>query len=156
MLPDVAEHARFFDHLVELVPASFYYEDEFARLNPRFLSKAERKAHKDDVKVKAKAAKLEKFNPDKAATTLEVQRRRALKSKGQAAADGTSGDGPSPSGQKDADSAGGQPASGQPSGAPVAAGLRLQLSRSTSNRNELLERLHKKVEVRAASKCCSS
>eukprot|EP00198_Chlamydomonas_reinhardtii_P012362 XP_001701699.1 predicted protein [Chlamydomonas reinhardtii] len=75
MAVDVAEQAKFFDHLVELVPAKYYYDDEFAKVNPRFLAKAARDAFKAEAKTKAKEAKRERLDPDKAATTLELQRR---------------------------------------------------------------------------------
>ncbi|EFJ45299.1 hypothetical protein VOLCADRAFT_121188 [Volvox carteri f. nagariensis] len=147
MVPDVAEHARFFDHLVELVPAKFYYDDESARINPRHLAKAAREALKADAKSKAKIAKREKLDPDKAATTLELQRRKAQASKDHVLANGAGGDVATPSGRLDAVAgATGQPSGGQSSGPPAARGLNLQLSGGTLSRQELLERLHKKVE----------
>ncbi|GLI59811.1 hypothetical protein VaNZ11_001778, partial [Volvox africanus] len=135
--PDLAEHARFFDHLVELVPAKYYYGDDYEKVVPRHLAKAARAAFKADAKFKAKVAKREKLDPNKAATTLELQRRKA-----QAKDDDGDGSGPSPSGRKNAD-----PATTQPDSIPAAAkGLHLQLSGAAISRQQLLDRLHKKVE----------
>ncbi|GIM06995.1 hypothetical protein Vretimale_11211 [Volvox reticuliferus] len=138
MVPDLAEHARFFDHLVELVPAKFYYGDDYERVMPRHLAKAARAAFKADVKFKAKIAKREKLDPTTAATTLEVQRRKA-----QANPDDGDGKGPSPSGRKNADAVAVQPSEDQPA---AAKGLNLQLSGAALSRQQLLDRLHKKVE----------
>ncbi len=162
----VAEHARFFDHLVELVPAKYYYDDDASRMNPRHLAKAAREALKADVKFKAKLAKRERLDPDKAATTLEVQRRKKQEASGQqdkgaAGADGdqapatTSGkQGAKPAGGKGAAKGAAGKAKGDGKGAQqngsAAAGLQLQLSGGSLSRQELLERLHKKVEVGGA------
>ncbi|GLC33579.1 hypothetical protein PLESTB_000091000 [Pleodorina starrii] len=140
MVPDVAEHARFFDHLVELVPPRFYYDDD-ARVNTRFLKKEAREELKADVKFKAKIAKLEKLDPDKAVTTLELQRRKA-----QGKADVNGADCLEPSGTGNTIAAAKPGKDGQAAGAPAATGLNLQLSGASMSRNELLERLHKKVE----------
>ena len=136
----VAEHARFFDHLVELVPAKHYYEDEFAKVNPRFLAKAAREAHKAEVKAKAKLSKRDELDPDKATTTLEFQRRKSqAQQKPGLDAAGTD-DGPSTSGR---------PADNGSGGTAAPPGLTLQLSSGAASRQELLERLHKKMEVRS-------
>ncbi|KAG2446769.1 hypothetical protein HYH02_008329 [Chlamydomonas schloesseri] len=146
MAVDVAEQAKFFDHLVELVPAKYYYDDEFAKVNPRFLAKAARDALKAEAKTKAKEAKRERLDPDKAATTLELQRRKSQGANQKPAADGGADDAaPSTSGRKPAGAAAAAE-SGAAAGAAAASGLQLQLSGGSMSRQELLERLHKKVE----------
>jgi hypothetical protein len=135
----VAEHARFFDHLVELVPAKHYYEDEFAKVNPRFLAKAAREAHKAEVKAKAKLSKRDKLDPDKATTTLELQRRKNQAQQKPGSEVAGADDGPSTSGRA---------ADGDAGGLAAPPGLTLQLSSGAVSRKELLERLHKKMEVR--------
>lgn len=152
MAVDVAEQAKFFDHLVELVPAKYYYDDEFAKVNPRFLAKAARDAFKAEAKTKAKEAKRERLDPDKAATTLELQRRKSQGSNQKPAAEGGAAAddaAPSTSGRKAGGAA--AAASGAAAGAQAASGLQLQLSGGSMSRQELLERLHKKVEVRSGA-----
>ncbi|KAG2483321.1 hypothetical protein HYH03_017822 [Edaphochlamys debaryana] len=150
MLPDITECAKFFDHLVELVPAKYYYDDDLSRENPRHLAKAAREALKADVKFKAKVAKREKLDPDKVATTLEVQRRKSqAAAKGPEPAAGADAGAPSTSGRpaqgaKPKPTKGGAAAASE--GGDVAAGLQLQLSAGAASRQELLERLHRKVE----------
>lgn len=45
-----AEHAKFFNHLVDLIPARYYYEDDIERMNPKFMQKAARAAAKQQMK----------------------------------------------------------------------------------------------------------
>lgn len=144
--PSLHEIARFFDHLVELVPAKHYYDDDHQHLNPRFLAKAARAAAKEEMKVQGKLNKLAKLDPDQAETALDVQRRKqqaAAGEKQQAGTSGRKGDGALPA-------AGSQQQRGPgASGAEEqgSAGLQLQLSGASLTRQELLDRLHRKIEV---------
>lgn len=129
------EHARFFDHLVELVPAKHYYDDEHQHLNTRFLAKAAREAAKEEMKAQYKLNKRSKLDPDQAATALDLQRRKT-----QAGTSGRAGEeGPSTSQPT-------VPGKGQQQRQEQGAGLKLQLSGASLSRQELLERLHKKIE----------
>lgn len=78
MYPDLADsirdHARFFDHLVDLVPAKFYHGDNENLVNLRTMKKAARAAAKQDFKAAAKENKRVKLDPDAPATALEMQK----------------------------------------------------------------------------------
>ncbi|KXZ43523.1 hypothetical protein GPECTOR_88g466 [Gonium pectorale] len=161
MVTDVVEHARFFDHLVELVPAKYYYDDDFAKVNPRHLAKAAREAYRAELKQKKKELKRDKLDPNKMATTLAIQRQKSQAAQPGAAGGGHAPDvGPSTSGRGKQPAEAGKPPKG-PKGkggaaadagtdaganAGTAAGLQLQLSGAALSRDELLERLHKKME----------
>ena len=134
------EHARFFDHLVELVPAKHYYDDEHQHLNTRFLAKAAREAAKEEMKAQYKLNKRTKLDPDQAVTALDLQRRKTQ----AAGTSGRAGEQEGPSTSQPA-----APGKGQQQRQEQGAGLKLQLSGASLSRQELLERLHKKIEVGA-------
>ena len=113
---EVLQHSRFFDTLVELIPAKFYHAGDEEHVDLRTMKKAARAAVKQEFKAKAKENKLAKFDPDAPATALEVQQ-----SKQKQAADEQ----------------------------PFGAGTSLNLSGGKLTREELKEKLHKKLEVRA-------
>lgn len=67
-LPELAEHSRFFNNLVELIPARFY-RDEEDRIDLYSLNKAEKKAAKEEFRTKAKLNKLVKLSGDNVVET---------------------------------------------------------------------------------------
>lgn len=73
----VRAHARFFDHLVDLIPAKFYNGDGDDRVDLMSMKKAARAAAKQEFKAKYKENKLAKLDPDAPATTLEQQKAAA-------------------------------------------------------------------------------
>lgn len=122
---DVAQvqaHSRFFDHLVDLIPARFYH-DEQEHLDMKSLKKAERLAAKEEFKQKAKENKRTKLDPDAAVTALEQQKR-------QHASTGAEEDGEEQQ---------------QQAGPSASLNVGQKLSRE-----ELLERLRQKIQAREA------
>ena len=73
----LAEHSAFFDSLVELVPAKYYFEREEPLLNLKYMKKAERAQAKRALKEQYRKNKRAKLDPNSAQTALEVQRTRA-------------------------------------------------------------------------------
>jgi hypothetical protein len=73
---DLSSHARFFDHLVELVPAKYYLAAEQEQVNLKYLKKSTRDATKAAFKQQYKQNKRAKLDPDQAKTTLELQRQQ--------------------------------------------------------------------------------
>ena len=67
-------HSRFFDHLVELVPAKYYLAGEQEPLNLKYMKKSARDEAKAAFKQQYKQNKRAKLDPDRAKTTLELQR----------------------------------------------------------------------------------
>lgn len=86
----IKAHARFFDHLVDLIPARFYSDDADQKVNLFSLKKAERQKVKQDFKLQYKVNKRSKLDPDAPATTLE-QQKAAAASKGDEEGAGPSG-----------------------------------------------------------------
>ena len=74
---DLAEHSKFFDSLVELVPAKYYFEAEEPLLNLKYLKKADRAAAKRALKEQYRKNKRARLDPDTAQTSLDVQRASA-------------------------------------------------------------------------------
>ena len=59
--PELAEHSRFFNNLVDLIPSRFY-RDEEDRIDLYSLNKAEKKAAKDEFRAKARLNKFVKLS----------------------------------------------------------------------------------------------
>eukprot|EP00983_Pelagomonas_calceolata_P106101 1159199-Pelagomonas_calceolata.AAC.8 len=57
-------HSRFFDHLVDLIPAKYYRADEHEHVELRFLPQQAKAAAKQDFKKQAKANKRRKLDPN--------------------------------------------------------------------------------------------
>lgn len=123
------QHSRFFDHLVELVPAKHYYDDDLEVLNLKFMKSAARVAAKATMKEQYKINKRAKLDPSTPVAGPNAQQRNAQAGGASSAPD--SNDAPSTS----------APASSRP-GAPS-----LNLAAGSSSRQELLDKLHKKIEV---------
>lgn len=69
----IEQHAKFFDSLVDLVPAKHYYDGDTEKINLKYEKKQARQAYKQEFKEKYKANKRQQLDPDKAVTTLKVQ-----------------------------------------------------------------------------------
>ena len=78
---DLSAHSAFFDSLVELVPAKYYFEPEEPLLNLKYMKKADRAAAKRALKEQYRKSKRAKLDPDAVQSTLEVQQARAEKHK---------------------------------------------------------------------------
>ncbi|KAF5843024.1 surfeit locus protein 6-domain-containing protein [Dunaliella salina] len=59
----ILSHSRFFDHLVDLIPAKYYRADEHEHVELRFLPQQAKAAAKQDFKKQAKANKRKKLDP---------------------------------------------------------------------------------------------
>lgn len=130
-LLDVGSHCRFFDRLADLVDPQFYHaNDDREPINPKYMKQADRAAIKRVFKEQHKQNKRAKLDPDAITTTTQLQAAQA-----QAAADKQQQ-------QQSAAAAGGGGARQQQQ-----PGL-LQLSAGAApSREELLQRLHAKMEV---------
>ncbi|KAK9846378.1 hypothetical protein WJX81_002643 [Elliptochloris bilobata] len=74
----VESHARFFDHLVELVPAKHYIEREEPPANLKYLRKDARANEKRRLREVGKQRKRARLDPDAAQpTALDLQRQQA-------------------------------------------------------------------------------
>ncbi len=117
----VEQHARFFDHLVELIPPRFYYADAEERVDLHSMKKAARLAAKQEFKAKHKQNKRAKLDPD--APTLQ-------------GAQVAAGDGSTEQGQQ------------QHKKQQQGQAFNVNLGPSTLSREELKARLQRKIEVR--------
>lgn len=120
---DLGGQCRFFDYLADLVDPKYYHSDDREHINPKYMKHAERATTKRAFKEQYKQNKRAKLDPDAIKTTTELHKKQAQ----EAAERGDAGD---PLAQlqqlgKLHLSAGGQP-----------------------SREELLQRLHAKMEVR--------
>mmetsp|Transcript_31557 Transcript_31557/g.80879 ORF Transcript_31557/g.80879 Transcript_31557/m.80879 type:complete len:364 (+) Transcript_31557:65-1156(+) len=87
----LAAHIKFFDKMVELIPAKYYHDSGHEGAANKFLPKAERAAARSAAKDAAKAAKKTKLDPDQAKTALDVQREAAGAAPEGAPAEGQGG-----------------------------------------------------------------
>jgi len=76
LLSELESHNEFFDNLVNMIPARLYIagasgDDSY---HPKYL-KGQHKESKEARRARNKVAKMEKFDPNKAETTLEVKKR---------------------------------------------------------------------------------
>ena len=70
----IMEHADFFDHLVDLVPAKHYFDNESQHAaNTKYMKKSARKEVARQWAEEGKKRKRNKLDPEKAQTTLDVQ-----------------------------------------------------------------------------------
>eukprot|EP00878_Enallax_costatus_P025947 GHUV01027810.1.p2 GENE.GHUV01027810.1~~GHUV01027810.1.p2 ORF type:complete len:155 (+),score=47.92 GHUV01027810.1:320-784(+) len=117
---DVAGQCRFFNYLADLVDPKFYQASDREHVNTKYMKRDERAATKRAFKEQYKQNKRAKLDPDAVRTTTEVQQKQAEEAKEQ---------------QRQQEQHGQQmgtlhlSAGGQPS------------------REELLKRLHAKMEV---------
>lgn len=70
-------HAKFFDGLVDMIPAQFYHPPEHEVVNTKYLKKNAKAAHKQAMKAQRKQNKRDKLDPNKAKTALGIQKERA-------------------------------------------------------------------------------
>lgn len=125
---DVGSHVRFFDRLADYVDPKFYHADEDREhINTKYMKRDERAAVKRAFKEQHKQNKRAKLDPDAIKTTTELQRQRAEEAAEQ---------------QQQQQSIQRAPAAVQQMG-------RLHLPASGQvSREDLLKRLHAKMEVR--------
>ena len=76
---DLARNAKFFDRLVDLVPAKYYHPDDHELVNVKYLKKNAKAAAKQAMKEQYKQNKRIKLNPDTAKTSLQIQKQQAAK-----------------------------------------------------------------------------
>ena len=70
-------HAKFFDGLVDMIPAQFYHPPEHEVVNTKYLKKNAKTAHKQAMKAQRKQNKRNKLDPNKAKTALGIQKEKA-------------------------------------------------------------------------------
>jgi acyl-ACP thioesterase len=87
----VEANSKFFDSLVDLVPAKHYYDSDTEKINLKYEKKQARKDHKQAFRVKYKANKRQQLDPDTAITTLKLQQIKKVQDEEHSA----DGDGPS-------------------------------------------------------------
>lgn len=113
------QHSAFFDRLVEMVPAKYFFDSDKDAVQTRYMKKDARAEAKQVIKQQRKQSKRAKLDPEQATTALDV-----LKSKPIAE--------PSNKGEPE-------------SNMVPAPQLHLSGNRNLS-RQELLDKLHKKIE----------
>lgn len=74
---DLIQNARFFDRLVDLVPAKYYHPSDQELVNTKYLKKNAKAAAKQAMKEQYKQNKRAKLNPDTARTSLQIQQEQA-------------------------------------------------------------------------------
>lgn len=125
---DVGSHCRFFDRLADYVDPKFYHsQEDREHINPKYMKRDERAAIKRAFKEQHKQNKRAKLDPDAIKTTTELQRQQAEKAASQE-----------------------QQQHQAPAAVQQMGKLHLPASGSLS-RNDLLKRLHAKMEVRPCS-----
>ena len=73
---DLSENAKFFDRLVDLVPAKYYHPSDQQLVNTKYLKKNAKAAAKQVMKEQYKQNKRAKLNPDTAKTSLQIQQQQ--------------------------------------------------------------------------------
>jgi hypothetical protein len=77
---DLESHAKFFDRLVNLIPAKFYLpQADGERINLKYMKKSERDDARSALKHIAKEAKRKKLDPEAAKSTVELQKAASVK-----------------------------------------------------------------------------
>ena len=74
---DLSENAKFFDRLVDLVPAKYYHPSDQELVNTKYLKKNAKAAAKQVMKEQYKQNKRAKLDPDTAKTSLQIQQQQA-------------------------------------------------------------------------------
>lgn len=74
---DLSENAKFFDRLVDFVPAKYYHPSDQEMVNTKYLKKNAKAAAKQTMKEQYKQNKRAKLNPDTAKTSLQIQQQQA-------------------------------------------------------------------------------
>ena len=77
VMHDLSENAKFFDRLVDLVPAKYYHPSDQELVNTKYLKKNAKAAAKQVMKEQYKQNKRAKLNPDTAKTSLQIQQQQA-------------------------------------------------------------------------------
>lgn len=76
VMADLSENAKFFDRLVDLVPAKYYHPSDQELVNTKYLKKNAKAAAKQVMKEQYKQNKRAKLNPDTAKTSLQIQQQQ--------------------------------------------------------------------------------
>lgn len=74
---ELIQNAKFFDRLVDLVPAKYYHPSDQELVNTKYLKKNAKAAAKQAMKEQYKQNKRAKLNPDTAQTSLQIQQQKA-------------------------------------------------------------------------------
>ena len=74
---ELIQNAKFFDRLVDLVPAKYYHPSDQELVNTKYLKKNAKAAAKQAMKEQYKHNKRAKLNPDTAQTSLQIQQQKA-------------------------------------------------------------------------------
>ena len=128
----VSRNSRFFDHLVELVPAKHYLEPDSEQVNVKYLKKSARDEAKAAFKQQHKENKRAKLDPDRPRTTLELQREAAQRAEASGSDEDDDDEDASGGGSdddSDGEDAGAQPGPQPGRAAPGAAGAQLAFSK---------------------------
>uniref|UniRef100_A0A7S0V549 Ribosomal RNA-processing protein 14/surfeit locus protein 6 C-terminal domain-containing protein n=1 Tax=Polytomella parva TaxID=51329 RepID=A0A7S0V549_9CHLO len=108
--------SSYFDSLAELVPAKFFYDNDEPKVNTRFLAKAAREAAKKEFKENYKKGKFARLDPEGESVSTLQVQKQLLKQSNEAKLQ-------------------------ENEGAP---GLKLKIT--NESRQQLLEKLHKRME----------
>jgi len=74
---ELIQNAKFFDRLVDLVPAKYYHPSDQELVNTKYLKKIAKAAAKQAMKEQYKQNKRAKLDPDTAQTSLQIQQQKA-------------------------------------------------------------------------------
>ena len=74
---ELIQNAKFFDRLVDLVPAKYYHPSDQELVNTKYLKKNAKAAAKQAMKEQYKQNKRAKLDPDTAQTSLQIQQQKA-------------------------------------------------------------------------------
>jgi hypothetical protein len=153
---DLSSHSRWFDQLVELIPAKYYLTTD-EHVNLKFMKKDEREEAKARFKKQHKQAKRAKLDPEAAKTTLELQQLRGAAGSDDDSDDddGSEGGGGSDAGEASSDGEGAQaqqPRRHQPHAGPAPGALLLPAGGAPLSREQLQEKLQRRLEAMRAER----
>ena len=130
-------HAKFFDGLVDMIPAQLYHPPEHEVVNTKYLKKNAKAAHKQAMKAQRKQNKRDKLDPNKAKTALGVQKEKAAAAAAQQPAEA----------EKQPAAAGDEPQ--EPAAEQVPAKTLMLPQQAPASKAELSQRLEKRLQVTA-------
>ena len=79
VMHNLSENAKFFDRLVDMVPAKYYHPSDQELVNTKYLKKNAKAVAKQVMKEQYKQNKRAKLNPDTAKTSLQIQQQQVEK-----------------------------------------------------------------------------
>eukprot|EP00879_Flechtneria_rotunda_P023180 GHRR01024506.1.p1 GENE.GHRR01024506.1~~GHRR01024506.1.p1 ORF type:complete len:135 (+),score=45.85 GHRR01024506.1:584-988(+) len=74
---DIAAQCRFFDYLADLIDPKYYFDEDREHVNTKFMKHDERAATKRAFKEQYKQNKRAKLDPNAIKTTTELQKKQA-------------------------------------------------------------------------------